>query len=69
MAAPSCPVREEFRWLFRVHTPGQSDHVKLLSRLTEEEAVPIAAGAGLSVHVVVNGLVMLPLLVQCRAVM
>ena len=34
-------------------------HVKLLSHLAEEEAVPIEVGTGLSVHVVVNGLVML----------
>ena len=34
-------------------------HVKLLGHLAEEEAVPIEVGTGLSVHVVVNGLVML----------
>jgi len=65
--ASSCPAREECRWLLRVHV--KVSHVKLLSHLAEEEAVPIEAGTGLSVHVVVNGLVVLPLLVQCKAVM
>ena len=44
-------------------------HVKLLSHLAEEEAVTIEVGTGLSVHVVVNGLVMLPLLLVQWAVM
>jgi len=44
-------------------------HVKLLSHLAEEETVPIEVGTGLSVHVIVNVLVMLPLLVVQWAVM